>query len=70
MSDINDSNPEKEYLYRLLQRRYGNRLSGHDFKEVEKGVDGVIKTVAALRSVSLENSDEPMIRFIPYREEQ
>ena len=66
---MNDSDPEKEYLCRLIQSRYGSRLSDREFEEVKKGIDGVVKAVAALRSVPLANSDEPMIRFIPYREE-
>jgi len=70
MSDKNDSNFEKEYLSGMIQHRYGNRLSIQDIEEVKKGVDGVIKTVAALRSVPLANSDEPMLRFTPYREER
>lgn len=69
MNGGNDPEAEKEYLCDLIRRRYGNRLSAEDFEAVKKGVDGVVKAVAALRSVPLANSDEPMMRFIPNREE-
>jgi len=69
MNGTNDPDAEKEYLCRLIQYRYGDRLSAQAFEEVKKGIDGVIKTVTALRAVPLANSDEPMPRFIPYRGE-
>ncbi len=69
MNDADELKSERQYLCDMIQSRYGNRLSAEAVEEVKKGVDGVVKAAAALRAVPLSNSDEPMICFIPYREE-
>ena len=53
----------------MIRSRDGQRLSETDFEAVQKGLEGVVKAAAALRSAPLLNSDPPVLRFVPYRKE-
>jgi len=60
---------ELDLLFNLVRDLYGDRLDPEELEEVRKGVEGIVKTAEALRSVKLENSDEPFLWFIPYRKD-
>ena len=67
MTETQDIRVEVEALFALVRARSGDRLTAEQLDEVKKGVEGVVKAARALRAVRLENSDEPMPPFVPYR---
>ena len=67
MSDTNAN--ETEMLFNIVRERYGDRLSAEELEEVRKGVEGFAEVTQALRAQKLENSDEPLSTFVPYRKE-
>ena len=67
MSTDPSSTREGEPLFELIRQRYGHRLTASELEEVHKGVQGVARMTATLRTVRLENADEPFSVFIPYR---
>ncbi len=69
MSSHKKQNDESEILFKIVQNRYGERLSPEELEEVRKGVERITETAEALRSVKLENWDEPFFIFKPYRRE-
>jgi hypothetical protein len=69
MSSQKEQNDESEILFKMVQNRYGERLSPKELEEVRKGVERITETAEALRSVKLENWDEPFFVFKPYRRE-
>ena len=69
MSDTNPFESDSQFLFDMLKHRYGERLNPEEFAEVKKGVENIQKAADKLRSVKLENSDEPFALFIPHREE-
>ncbi len=60
---------EDEVVFDLLMRRYGDRLTPEMAEGLRGAVEGVVKTVAAVRSVPLGNGDAPLLGFTPVREE-
>ena len=60
---------ECEAAFDLLMRRYGDRLSPEMADGLRGAVESVVKTVAAVRSVKLENGDAPLVGFTPIRRE-
>ncbi len=62
-----DTDIEVERRFALVRERYGDRLTPAQLDEVRTGVQCIVQTARALRAVRLENSDEPMQPFIPYR---
>ena len=69
MSEEQRLQPESEAALELLMHRYGDRLSPEMADELRGCVEAVVKTVAALRSVILENGDAPLVGFAPVRKE-
>ncbi len=69
MSDADIKRKELDLLFNLVRDLYGDRLDPEELEEVRKGVEGIVKTAETLRSVKLENSDEPFLLFIPYRKD-
>ena len=65
-----EAKKEYEALFKIVQDRYGGRLSPEELEEVRKGVERIAGTAEALRLVRLENSDEPFSVFTPYRREE
>ena len=51
----------------MVKKRYGERLSPEELEEVRKGVERITETAETLRSVKLENWDEPFFVFKPHR---
>jgi len=58
---------EAERLFALVRDRHGDRLTPEQLDGVRKGIEGVVQAARALRAVRLDNSDEPMQPFVPYR---
>ena len=69
MSQKDEKHSDMEYMFNIVKRRFGDRLTAEELGEVEKMVEGIEKMTASLRAVKLTNSDEPFSRFVPYREE-
>jgi hypothetical protein len=61
--------PENQILLNLIKQRYGARLTPAELEEVQQGVAGIARAVAALRAVKLDNGDEPFSIFVPYGQE-
>ena len=59
--------PDTSELFAMVQRKYGDRLSPEQLEEVRKGVERIAEQARALRSVPLQNGDEPWSVFTPYR---
>ena len=68
MSDTNPAEKDSKFLFDMLKRRYDERLNPQELEEVKKGVANIQQAADKLRSVKLENSDEPYALFVPYRE--
>lgn len=68
MSDTNRAENDSKCLFKMLKRRYDERLNPEELEEVKKGVENIQQAAEKLRSVKLENSDEPFALFVPYRE--
>jgi hypothetical protein len=60
---------ECEAVLELLMRPYGDRLTPEMREGLRGSVETVVKTVAAVRSVRLENSEAPLGGFAPLRGE-
>ena len=70
MSNNNESNIEKDSMFNLVKVNYGSRLSTEELDEIKKAVHDIQKTTESLRRVKLKNSDEPILKFEPYRKEK
>lgn len=66
MANESAMSPATSFLLQLLRQRYGNRLDSDQWAEVAKGIEAVGQQAQALRSVPLQNSDEPFSCFQPY----
>ena len=69
MSDKENSTPESEALFSLIEQRYGDRLDDEQTEELREVVEGIAKNADALKSVKVENGLEPFSVFTPYRRE-
>jgi hypothetical protein len=69
MSDKRGDN-EAAILLELIKHRHGHRLDPGQLDDLREAVDGVARAAESMRSVRLENSDEPRFIFVPYREEE
>jgi len=67
MSDIKPNHDESNLLFKIIVKRFGNRLSTTEIEEVQKSVDRITEIAESLKSVKLKNSDEPFFIFKPYR---
>lgn len=67
---MTDSDGETRILLELVKERYGKRLTDEQIAEVEKQLKRNLETAKGLRSVKLENGDEPYNVFKPYRREE
>ncbi len=64
------STEESDILFKLVEEKYGDRLTPEELEKVKKGVERVTETARALREVKIENWDEPFIVFRPYTKEE
>lgn len=62
MNSIN----EAEILFTLIKTRFGDRVTPAELEETRKGLTAILDAVTALRSVKLENGDEPYQFFKPH----
>jgi Asp-tRNA(Asn)/Glu-tRNA(Gln) amidotransferase C subunit len=67
---MSDSKSEKEYMMERIKTLYGDRLDEEQLKAVEASLDPIIMVLEQLRSIPLENSDEPYSVFKPYRKDE
>ena len=70
MSEANAREDRIADLFNLVRKRYGHYLSSEQLEEVRKGVERIVQESEALRSVKLDNGDEPLSLFRPYRAEE
>jgi Asp-tRNA(Asn)/Glu-tRNA(Gln) amidotransferase C subunit len=61
---------EKDHMYRRVKELYGDKLTEEQLEAIEASLDPMIKVLEQLRSVPLENSDEPYSVFKPYRKDK
>jgi hypothetical protein len=54
----------------LVRHRYGERLSPEQIDDLRRAVEAIVEQVAALGTVRLANSDEPLSRFEPFRADE
>ena len=69
MSEEQGIQMECQAALNLLIRRYGDRLTPEMVDGLRESVETVVRTVAAVRSVRLENGDAPLVCFAPLRKE-
>ena len=69
MSESKPESAEAEAVFQMVSDRYGARLDAEQLEEVKKGVETIAEAAQALRAVKLENGDEPLSIFTPYRAE-
>ena len=69
MSDEQEIQRECQAVFEWLMDRYGNRLTPEMADGLRATVEGVVKTVAAVRSVKLANGEAPLLGFAPVRKE-
>ena len=67
MSEEQEIQRECEAALALLMHRYGERLTPEMREGLRGSVETVVKTVAAVRSVRLENGDAPLGGFAPLK---
>lgn len=58
---------ETQILFSLVQTLYGSQVRGDELVEIQNQVDAIMESVEKLRSIPLNNDDEPTLRFTPYR---
>ena len=62
-------NPDVDALLALLKGRYGGRLTDEQLEELSKSVEAASGRAVQMRSVPLDNGDEPAFVFTPFRGE-
>ena len=65
MSD--EKSREVEARFSVVADRYGDRLTPEELEEVRKAIEANLDAAYALRSIKLENWDEPFSVFKPLR---
>jgi hypothetical protein len=64
------TNRKAEILYSLVEAHYGDKTTLEDREEIRKSLDVILEAVDALRTVKLDNGDEPYQFFKPSGVEQ
>ena len=57
---------EIEHLFEFVKNQYGDLILDNELEYVQKKVKDIVETAEALRSIKLDNSDEPFSVFKPY----
>lgn len=70
MSDPGLDPVELEARFVLVRERYGTRLTGEQLEILRRAVRAIVEQAAALRAVPLDNADEPLQRFAPFRADE
>jgi Asp-tRNA(Asn)/Glu-tRNA(Gln) amidotransferase C subunit len=66
---MSSKNIESDLLFQMVKEKYGTHLSEEQLEEVKSGLDTIIDMAEAIRAVDLDYTDEPSIRFKPYKGE-
>ena len=69
MSESKTTDAEIDARLNLVERRYGDRLPPDKLDDVRKTVGEIVESAEAMMAVKLDNSDEPLSLFLPYRRE-
>ena len=69
MSDAAADPQTVEALFELVRLKYGRWMNEQQLAEVREGVEAIAEASEELRSVELDNGDEPLFVFKPYRGE-
>lgn len=69
MSEPAKPDPEADALFEIVRQRYGDRLTPEQLDELSRIVQAQVEAARALRAMRLNNADEPMQPFAPYRAE-
>jgi hypothetical protein len=64
---MSKTNEERELLFELIKKKYGDRLEAHQLEAVKQSLERVFDVIEEVRSVPLKNSDEPFSVFKPFR---
>ncbi|MCX6656221.1 MAG: hypothetical protein NTY03_14040 [Candidatus Bathyarchaeota archaeon] len=57
---------ETEILFTLIKTRFGDQVTPEELEEMRKGLTAILDAAKAMRSIKLENGDEPYQFFKPY----
>ena len=60
---------ESDLLFEMVKEKFGERLGSTEQEEIKKRIDEIVEASEEMRSLKLENSDEPFFIFKPYRKE-
>lgn len=60
---------EVDRRFNIVKGLYGDRLDSEQLEEVRKGVETIVGASKALDAIELDNGDEPLWVFAPYRAE-
>ena len=58
---------ETQILFSLVQTLCGSKVSEGEMAEIQNQVEAIMESIETLRSIPLNNGDEPALRFTPYR---
>jgi hypothetical protein len=67
---MSKQNTEKEFMFERVKTLYGDMLDKEQLAAIESGLDQMISVFDKIRSVPLENSDEPFSVFKPYKKDR
>ena len=67
---MNEYKSEKEYMFERVKTLYGDKLNEDQLEAIKASLDPMITVITQLRSIPLENSDEPYSFFKPYRKDE
>jgi len=56
---------EAETLFAFIKTRYGDRVTPEELEEMRKSLAAILEGAAAMRTIKLENGDEPHQFFKP-----
>ena len=65
-----DSKSESDLLFKIVEEKYGARLTEEQLAKVRTTVENLVETSEALRKVELDYTVEPFMVFKPYRKEE
>ena len=65
-----DSKSESDLLFKIVEEKYGARLTEEQLAKVRTTVENLVETSEALRRVELDYTVEPFMVFKPYRKEE
>ena len=57
--------PEEEHLLALIHARYGHRVTPEELEEIHNSLTAILDGATAMRTIKLENGDEPQQTFKP-----